>query len=1013
MRHQPGRSRTAEIRRGLGALIVLLLLLAGFPAALTVVAGSPIPHGVPSWAQITATLTQPDTGNTLFLAVVKVIGWIAWILFAIATLAETVAYLRGCPARRLPRPIRPMQHLARDLVATVALLISTGAPLANSTTASLTHETVAAADERPTDVRAANTMTPSAVFDGRVRLAAHEAPTTEARPWKTRVITRGDSLWAIARHEYGSGIKYLRIFNASKHLTQPHGLPNLTDPDRIYPGQHLKIPTTGNGGATHPARHRTPGHAHDSTPPPAASPSQTGRPSAAAPANPTPNPTTARSSATASPPAASSATPAASPTATTPPPTGQPGTASQPATGHAPATPTPAPPAAPARSAHPRPEPTPSEPAHPQDQAHGAPVAVRLPSGAYVGLGLAGAISLALAATRLHRRRRRPHLDEWPDPTGTDPAPPPPAPVARARKTHLDTLTHHSRPIPSDADLLTQDATTPPPGQLTIGTRDGRDLTITLGGLNLALTGPGNLDAARAIMTELLAKSRRYRVELLIPEPDATALLAGTGIDAADLASAVPGLVITASLAAAITHLEAEIIHRARLMETTDQPDVAALRQADPGEPLPAVILIATAPAAGDTLQAILQLGRPYDVGGLLLGDWGPGTTLTLATDGTSTRATGPDAGTWSGARLFHLPAADAGPMLQVIRTANGAPEPQTPGPPATPLPPKARPDTTSPAEPSPRPAPTRPPSTATPHQETATADSAPSRPVQLHLLGAVRLDAGGETVATGLRRIARDLLAYLALHPDGITRDQGIDALMPGRDPDTGTTMLHTGINNVRKTLRAATGLRQPMFINHTAGRYHLDPTLIDVDLWHLQTVLHQAQHATSDAERVTALQQIPDLYTGELADDLTYEWAETERERLRRHATDALAHLARLLQDHHPERALAVLEQAIDHDRYAEPLYQDLMRLQAQLGRLDAVRRTYQLLTNRLADLDVEPDEETDRLRLKLLRPTTEPTRRRPPPRDPRPSGQGRPGQSPNAAGAPVLRLHSPDRS
>src|SRR5690606_17652433 len=147
-----------------------------------------------------------------------------------------------------------------------------------------------------------------------------------------------------------------------------------------------------------------------------------------------------------------------------------------------------------------------------------------------------------------------------------------------------------------------------------------------------------------------------------------------------------------------------------------------------------------------------------------------------------------------------------------------------------------------------------------------------------------------GEPITTGLRRIARDLLVYLALNPHGITREQGIDALMPDRDIDTGTTMIHTAINNVRNTLRAATGTREPMFIIHTAGRYHLDPQLIDVDLWHLRSALEEAQHAATDTDRVTALGRIPDLYSGDLADELTYEWAETERERLRRHATDAL---------------------------------------------------------------------------------------------------------------------------
>jgi DNA-binding SARP family transcriptional activator len=44
--------------------------------------------------------------------------------------------------------------------------------------------------------------------------------------------------------------------------------------------------------------------------------------------------------------------------------------------------------------------------------------------------------------------------------------------------------------------------------------------------------------------------------------------------------------------------------------------------------------------------------------------------------------------------------------------------------------------------------------------------------------------------------------------------------------------------------------------------------------------------------------------------------------------------------------------------------------MRLEAELGRPDAVRRTYRLLARRLADLDVDPDPETEQLVADLLR-------------------------------------------
>lgn len=48
-------------------------------------------------------------------------------------------------------------------------------------------------------------------------------------------VEKGDTLWAIAAKTMGNGAKYTEIFEANK--------PMLSDPDKIYPGQVLRIPT--------------------------------------------------------------------------------------------------------------------------------------------------------------------------------------------------------------------------------------------------------------------------------------------------------------------------------------------------------------------------------------------------------------------------------------------------------------------------------------------------------------------------------------------------------------------------------------------------------------------------------------------------------------------------------------------------------------------------------------------------------------------------------------------------
>lgn len=47
-------------------------------------------------------------------------------------------------------------------------------------------------------------------------------------------VEKGDTLWAISEKTLGSGARYNEIFEANK--------PMLTHPDKIYPGQVLRIP---------------------------------------------------------------------------------------------------------------------------------------------------------------------------------------------------------------------------------------------------------------------------------------------------------------------------------------------------------------------------------------------------------------------------------------------------------------------------------------------------------------------------------------------------------------------------------------------------------------------------------------------------------------------------------------------------------------------------------------------------------------------------------------------------
>ena len=56
----------------------------------------------------------------------------------------------------------------------------------------------------------------------------------QEKPSQFHDVVKGDTLSAIAKKYYGDASKYPVIFEANK--------PMLTHPDKIYPGQKLRIP---------------------------------------------------------------------------------------------------------------------------------------------------------------------------------------------------------------------------------------------------------------------------------------------------------------------------------------------------------------------------------------------------------------------------------------------------------------------------------------------------------------------------------------------------------------------------------------------------------------------------------------------------------------------------------------------------------------------------------------------------------------------------------------------------
>ncbi|MFE4413226.1 LysM peptidoglycan-binding domain-containing protein, partial [Streptomyces sp. NPDC056821] len=228
------------------------------------------------------------------------------------------------------------------------------------------------------------------------------APAAAEKGGHVVTVRLGDYLSKIAEKELGDGDKWPELFEANEGKPQPHGLPEITDPDVIYAGQQVTVP----GAQTdQPPRDRDPGKAsgsQETTGPAAQNPDSTQTPGGSTGDAPAPAPSQTQAPAPQS----------SAPTAPSSRPAEQPGQDHSSPSETASATPEPSTSAsASATSASASAEPSGSAdfpaPEAPATAPASSPLNLRIVLGA--GALLAAAITGALALRRtLQRRRRKP-----------------------------------------------------------------------------------------------------------------------------------------------------------------------------------------------------------------------------------------------------------------------------------------------------------------------------------------------------------------------------------------------------------------------------------------------------------------------------------------------------------------------------------------------------------------------------------------------------------------------------
>ncbi|MEU1808232.1 LysM peptidoglycan-binding domain-containing protein [Micromonospora aurantiaca (nom. illeg.)] len=227
-RRSPVR-RAGQVLTGLGALVVLVGVLAGGPVALLAFAGNPLPDHLPTLAEVGTALTSRDDGQ-LFLRALAVVGWFGWATFAFSVLVELFAAAVRRPAPKLPGMHR-QQKAAAALVGSVALIL-VASPAAAS----------AAALTAPQPAVAAPAVVASAVT----------APSQVASPAPIASKADDPAVYRVAKGDYLGEVadRYLDDFDRYRELAR---LNRLADPDRIRPGQLITLPdgATDSGARRH------------------------------------------------------------------------------------------------------------------------------------------------------------------------------------------------------------------------------------------------------------------------------------------------------------------------------------------------------------------------------------------------------------------------------------------------------------------------------------------------------------------------------------------------------------------------------------------------------------------------------------------------------------------------------------------------------------------------------------------------------------------------------------------
>jgi predicted ATPase/DNA-binding SARP family transcriptional activator len=229
----------------------------------------------------------------------------------------------------------------------------------------------------------------------------------------------------------------------------------------------------------------------------------------------------------------------------------------------------------------------------------------------------------------------------------------------------------------------------------------------------------------------------------------------------------------------------------------------------------------------------------------------------------------------------------------------------------------------------------------------------------RIELLGGLRVLQDKRAITRFRTQKAGALLAYLAYHLDHAhPREVLIELLWPWSAPAAGRRSLSVELSSLRRQLEPP-GMPRGAVIKADRASVQLSAGAVTTDVADFEASLASAERASTDTERVQCLVDVVGPYGGPLLPGYYQDWILPEQERLAglylgavRALTTDLANAG----DH--ERAIEYARRAVGAERLREDTHEQLIKVLAASGQIEAALRQYAELEQVLAEeLGEEP--------------------------------------------------------